>query len=425
VGDYDNDGFPDIYISGYGTAVLLHNDGGRWFSDVTGAAGIKPQGWGTSAAFADIDGDGKLDLYVGNYVKFGPAAQQYCKTNGVDTSCPPETYDGEPGRLYRNLGGGHFANVTGKWGLNASKGKTLGVAFADFDHSGRQSLALANDEVPGELFLNMGTTFKNIGPSSGIAFSNVGQPQAGMGEDWGDYDGDGRLDLTVMTFATELKPIYHNEGNRFFADASSQLGLSSIMVPYVAFGCKWLDADNDGWLYLLITNGHTSDNIADTRQSYTYREPTLCLKNEQGLHFRRIQQPDLDRPIVGRGLAIGDYDNDGRMDALVADGEGEVILLHNETPMAGHWLTLRLVGHANRGAYGADVTVETGTRKLFRHCHADGSYLSSSDPRVHFGLGSETLAKKVTIRWPGGLIQSTGNVKADRILTVEESKALK
>ena len=423
VGDYDNDGYPDIYITGYQTGILLHNVGGKRFVDVTRTSGILPSSWGTSAAFTDIEGDGKLDLYVGNYVRFDASSQQYCQTNGVETSCPPGIYDGVPGRLYHNLGKGHFADVTKLWGMQSSRGKTLGVAFADIDHSGRQSLALANDEVPGELYQNRGTSFANIGAASGIAYSNVGQPQAGMGQDWGDYDGDGRLDLAVMTFSSELKPIYHNGGNRLFTDDSIQLGLSNVVIPYVAFGVKWLDADNDGWLDLLITNGHTADNIAETGQGYTYRQPTLLLKNQLGTHFVRVPQPDLDRPLVGRGLATGDYDNDGRVDALVVDSEGEVLLLHNETPKAGHWLLLRLIGHrGNRDGYGAEVTLETTQRKLFRHCHADGSFLSSSDPRLHFGLGTENRVRKITIRWPGGNIQTLSDVAADHILTVEEGK---
>ena len=423
VGDYDNDGYPDIYISGYQAGVLLHNVGGKRFEDVTAASGIPPQPWGTSAAFADVDGDGKLDLYVGNYVRFDSGSKQYCLTNGVKTSCPPGTYDGVPGRLYRNLGGGHFADVTAKWGLQSSPGKTLGVAFADFDRSGRQSLALANDEVPGCLFLNMGGSFKDIGPSAGTAYSSVGQPHAGMGEDWGDYDADGRLDLTVMTFSTELKPVFHNEDRHFFVDESSQLGLTGVLSPYVAFGVKWIDASNDGWLDLLIANGHTSDNIADTGQGYTYREPTIFLKNQAGKRFVPIAQADLDVPIVGRGLAIGDYDNDGKVDALVVDSEGKPILLHNTTKNAGHWLMLRLIGRkGNRDGYGAEITLETAKRKILRHCHADGSYLSSSDPRVHFGLGDENLVRRLTIRWPGGGVQTLENIVPDRILTLEEGR---
>lgn len=421
VGDYDNDGYPDVYISGYQTTLLLHNLGGRRFEDVTGAAGLQPQSWGTSAAFADVDGDGKLDLYVGNYVHFDSSSQQLCKTNGIDSSCPPGIYDGVAGRLYRNLGGGRFADATREWGLQNSPGKTLGVAFADFDGSGKQSLALANDEVPGALYQNKGGAFANIGATAGIAYSSVGQPHAGMGQDWGDYDNDGKLDLTVMTFASELKPVYHNAGNRLFIDASSQLGLSNVTIPYVAFGVKWLDADNDGWLDIMMTNGHTADNIAETGQAYTYREPTLFLKNEAGSRFNRVSLPDLDKPIVGRGLAAGDYDNDGRIDALVVDSEGEVLLLHNETPPKGRWLTLRLIGTTgNRDGYGATVTLETATRKLTRHCHADGSYLSSSDPRVHFGLGAETVAKKITVRWSNGKTQTLENVTSNKIVVVKE-----
>ena len=426
VGDYDNDGYSDLVITGYKTGLLLHSVGGQRFKDVTRTTGIQPQSWGTSSAFGDIDGDGKLDLYIGNYVRFDSSSQQYCKTNGVNTSCPPGIYDGVAGRLYHNLGGGHFADVTREWGLQASLGKTLGVAFADFDRSGKQSLVLANDEVPGELYLNKGRAFTNIGAASGIAYSNVGQAQAGMGQDWGDYDNDGRLDLAVMTFTSELKPIYRNEGSRLFTDNSNQLGLSNTTIPYVAFGVKWLDADNDGWLDLMITNGHTSDNIADTGQAYTYREPTLFLKSEKGTRFNRISLPDLDRPIVGRGLAIGDYDNDGRMDALIVDSEGEVVLLHNETQKAGHWLTLRLIGTVgNRDGYGAEVVVETANRKIVRYCHADGSYLSSSDPRVHFGLGGDAEARKITIRWTNGRTQILDNVKADRIFTVKEGDTSK
>lgn len=424
VGDYDNDGYPDIYITGYHAGVLLHNVAGKKYEDVTLKSGIVPQPWSTSAAFADVDGDGKLDLYVGNYVQFNSTSPQYCQTNGVATSCPPGTYDGVPGRLYRNLGNGRFSDVTSAWGLGSSAGKTLGAAFADLDSSGRQSLALANDEVPGELYLNQGTKFKNIGAAAGTAYSNVGQPHAGMGEDWGDYDGDGLIDLTVMTFSTELKPIFHNDGHLFFTDNSSQLGLTGVLSPYVAFGVKWIDVDNDGWLDLLITNGHTADNIEATGQPYAYRQPTLLLKNDAGRSFKRISQPDLDTPIVGRGLAVGDYDNDGRVDALVVNSEGEVVVLHNDTPKAGHWLMLRLVGKkGNRDGYGAEITLETAKRRLFRHCHADGSYLSSSDPRVHFGLGEETAIRKITIRWPGGRVQTLENLVADHILTVEEGTA--
>jgi hypothetical protein len=192
-------------------------------------------------------------------------------------------------------------------------------------------------------------------------------------------------------------------------------------VPYVAFGVKWLDADNDGWLDFMITNGHTADNIAETGQGATFRQPTLFYSNQHGSRFERVNLPALDSPIVGRGLATGDYDNDGRVDAVVADSDGKAILLHNETPSAGHWLSLRLIGKTgNRDAYGAALTVDIPSQSLFRHVHADGSYLSSSDSRVHFGLGTATKADRITIRWPGGAVQTLRNVSADRIVTIAE-----
>lgn len=421
VGDFDNDGFPDLYLSGYREGRLLHNESGKRFRDITAQSGISPQSWGTSAAFADIDGDGLLDLFVGGYAKFDSASTQLCLTGGVKTSCPPGTYDGESGRLYKNLGGGRFKEVTQAWLGKSSIQKTLGVAFADFDDSGRPSLALANDEVPGDLCLNLGTSFKSVGAASGVAYSAGGQPHAGMGQDWGDYDNDGRLDLAVMTFSTEIKPIYHNDGSCLFTDQSPQLGITRATTPYVAFGVKWLDADNDGWLDLMMTNGHTSDNIAETGQGLAFKQPTLLFRNSAGTRFDQVDAPSLDLPIVGRGLAIGDYDNDGRVDVLISDADGAVRLLHNETPNAGHWLTLKLIGRKGcRDATGAIITLKTTTQTLTRYAHSDGSYLSSSDPRVHFGLGKETKATQISIKWRKGAVQTLTNVTADRILTIEE-----
>jgi len=425
VGDYDNDGFDDLYISGYRSGLLLHNEGGKHFRDVTRGSGIPTQSWGTSAAFADINGDGKLDLFIGNYVLFDSLSQQLCKTYGVDTSCPPGVYDGVPGKMYLNNGNSHFTDVSRKWGLDVTKGKTLGVAFADFDGSGHQSLVLANDEVPGELFLNHGGRFENIGAIAGIAYSTVGQPQAGMGQDWGDFDNDSQLDLAVMTFSTEAKPIYRNEGGQFFTDNSNQLGVSNFVIPYVAFGTKWLDADNDGWLDLMMSNGHTSDNIAATGQGFSFRQPTLFFQNRDGKRFQPVSMPSLDRHIVGRGLATGDFDNDGRVDAVLVDNEGTPLLLHNETTGVGHFLSIRLIGKkSNRNGYGAVITIETRSGKRTRHCHADGSYLSSSDARVHFGLGSTTIVDRISIRWSDGVLQSFQNIPTDRLVTITEGEAL-
>ena len=381
VGDFAGDGHPGIFLYGYGIATLLRCHNGTSFEDITPESGITSPSWGSSASFADIDGDGVLDLYVGSYVAFDSTSPQTCPVNGVQTGCPPGTYSGVAGKLYRGLKNGHFRDVTASWGFSNASGKTLGAAFADFNGSGKQSLALANDEVPGELWLNRGGRFENVGPRAGTAFSSVGQPHAGMGQDWGDYDGDGKLDLCVMTFATELKPVFHNDGSELFTDHSAQLGLADAMNPYVAFGCKWLDANNNGWLDLLA----------------------------------------LDRPIVGRGLAIGDYDNDGKVDALIVDNEGKPILLHNETPSAGNWVQFALRGtKSNPDGYGALITLTAAGRKLVRHCHADGSYMSSSDSRVHFGLSGANTVDSVEITWPDGHTDSFKNLPVNKIYHVTE-----
>ena len=427
VGDYDNDGFVDVYLSAYRGGALLRNEAGKAFRDVTRRAGIRPQPWGTSCAWGDIDGDGRLDLYVGNYVQFGPSTRpRLCRSNGIETGCGPDAYKPERGVLYRNQGGGLFRDVTRAWGADRTAGKTLGVAFVDYDGSGRQSLAVANDGQPGDLFRNRGGRFENAGTASGTAYDRSGNAHAGMGVDWGDYDNDGLFDLTVMTFRQEAKCVYRNDGGAF-VEMSPRLGLNSTL-PYVAFGVRWLDYDNDGWLDLMITNGHVLDNVADINQGATYRQPTQLFRNTGGSSFEEASarlDPKARRPIVGRGLATGDYDNDGRVDALAVDSEGTPLLLHNESGGDGHGLSLRLIATtSNRDGLGALVTVEAGGRKLVRHCHTDGSYLSSSDKRVHIGLGTATQADRVTVRWPSGRTDTLRMVPADQVLTLREGSGV-
>ena len=422
VADSDNDGYSDIYLSGYKTGQLLHNNHGTNFTNVSARSRIPTQTYGTSSAWADIDGDGKVDLYVGNYVTFNATSLQLCKRGKVMTSCPPGVYKGVPGRLYHNLGQHVFQDVTVDWKANAVPGKTLGAAFAPLSPKTMfPSLALANDEVPGELFLNTGKVFQSAGQTSGIAFSSVGTPQAGMGLDWGDFDNDGRFDLTVMTFSTETKPIYHNDGNGLYTDFAARLGAAHHEVPLVAFGVKWLDIDNDGWLDLLMTNGHTADNIAETGSGETYRQNSVLLRNQKGQQFQRLHSPSLDTSIVGRGLATGDYDNDGRVDALIVDNVGKPLLLQNTNGQTGHWIGLKLVGmKSNKDGYGAVITLQAGDQTLTRHCHSDGSFLSSSDPRVHFGLGNAQSVTSCTVRWPSGMVQRVKITKVDQYITVVE-----
>ena len=425
VGDYDNDGFEDVYISGYRTGLLLHNEGGRRFTDVTARAGLKSQPWGTACAFAEVvPGSGRLDLFVGNYLQFDPARdKRLCAVNGHFTSCGPLDFAPVLGVLYRNSGGGKFRDVSDVW-HPSTWGKTLGAAFADYDGSGRQGLALANDERLGELHQNTGTTFEEVGRSHGESIDGAYHIHAGMGLDWGDYDNDGKMDQAVTTYQGERKSIYHNEGNGFFKEKSDRLEMINTTIPYVAFGVKWLDYDNSGYLGLMIANGHVEDNAAQVDPSTTYRQPTQLFRNLHGKRFADISTsagPDLQRPIVGRGLAIGDFDNDGRVDALVVDSEGAPLLLHNESAPVGHWLSFKLVGtRSNRDGIGALVIVTAGGLTQTRLCHTDGSYLSASDVRVHVGLGKAAVAQAVTVRWPSGHTDVWHHLNTDRSLTLRE-----
>ena len=445
VGDYDNDGFADIYISGYRTALLLHNEAtpnangtpsARRFRDVTAASGLKPQPWGTSAAWAEtVPGSGRLDLFVANYAHFGPEADipQLCEFNGIKSSCGPRYYHPLKGVLYRNLGGGKFADVSAARGIGATNGRGLGVAFADLEGAGRPSLVIVNDEMEGDLLHPDAAAlpkYANVGASSGVSVDRDGNNHGGMGVDWGDFDNDGQLDLFVTTFQNEPKSLYRNEGKGLFSDISFVSGLGAATAPNVSFGCKFLDYDNDGWLDIVIASGHVQDNIQEIDTSTRYRQPLRLFRNRGSVdpHFDEVSGgagSAFQKPIVGRGLATGDYDNDGRMDVLAVDSEGAPLLLHNETQPTGHWFGVRLIGApSNRDGYGAFVTAKCGGRTLTRHCHADGSYLSSSDPRVHFGIGTATKIDSLTIRWPDRHKDILHDLASDCYLTIREGQHL-
>jgi enediyne biosynthesis protein E4 len=456
VGDFDNDGDSDLYISGWRTGLLLRNEGTEGergkakgespvpntehqtpdtnhqppsFRDVTLEMGLDPQPWGSSCGFADLDNDGWLDLYITNYVTFGPEVEpKLCEFKGIQTGCGPVNYDPEFGVLYHNEGGKKFADVT-KRQMKGAHGKALGIAFADFDRSGRVSFVLANDLMPADMFVNQGKgRFKNEGEETGISLDESGETYAGMGVDWGDYDNDGQPDFYISNFRNEIKRLYRNTGYGSFEIDTVQAGVNEPTLPFVGWGCKFFDADNDGWLDLLLANGHVQDNIQRLERT-TYRQPTLFLHNQGGsrpIFKNATKSSGLTAlpTIVGRGLAVGDYDNDGRVDALVVDSEGRPLLLHNETPLSENsWVGFRLIGALpnNRDAYGAKIRVVSGAQKLSRQCQPGGSYLSSSDPRVHFGL-TYGLLDGVTITWPDGTTQSWTDLPPGRYYTVKQGQ---
>ncbi|MDX1931759.1 MAG: CRTAC1 family protein [Capsulimonadales bacterium] len=425
VGDYDNDGFDDLYLSAYRGGRLLHNEKGARFADVTRSAGIPAQPWGSACTFGDVDNDGRLDLFVGNYVDFGPKTVQLCNVKDFKTSCSPTVYKAHRGVLFRNLGGGRFADISRTMKMEASTGKVLGAIFLDTDGQGRQSLMLPNDEVPSDLMYNTGKDFRNIGELSGVGFTENGKPYGGMGVDRGDIDGDGRPDIVIGTFTLENKLVLMNEGSNLFTDRSDSYGVASVGRLFLTFGTKLFDFDNDSDLDLMMVNGYIADNVEQYEPTRTYREPTLLFRNEDGQRFEDISKRSgkaLTRPIVGRALAISDYDNDGRQDALVVDGEGSPLLLHNETPNVGNYLSLKLTGKSKtRNAYGARVIADIAGKKRTYWCYADGSYLASNDPRVHIGLGSATSVR-ITIVWPGGRTESFVTDEINRTLSVTEGQ---
>jgi hypothetical protein len=407
--DLDGDGQSELLLTGHRVLRLYRSDGGR-FVDVTSQSGFRSDLWSTSAAFADFDNDGDLDLYVGAYVRFGPASRKYCpigldpKGGVVTGPCGPEPYDAERGRLYESRGG-RFRDVTGPAGLSGATGKTLGVAVGDYDGDGLIDLYLANDRVPGDLFHNVGgLRFRSEGLASGTAYNRDGRVQGGMGVDWGDYDGDGDLDLFVATYQGEPKSLYRNDGTGLFQDASFAAGLAPAQ-PYVGFGTRFFDADNDGYLDLLIANGHVLGPAERVDPSLSFAQPLQFFRGLPGgrLDLSPGAGPPFLQKIVGRAAAFGDLDDDGRCDVVIANIEGEPVLLRNETEPAGHWLRVRLRGGAgNRLGIGARVTVKTAQGSQLREVTTASSYLSASDPRLHFGLGEATAVEGVTVRWPGG-----------------------
>ncbi len=428
-GDFDGDGRIDLYTSGYGCSALYRNLGAMRFQDVTAEAGVgvrpasdkqSPE-WRTSAAFVDVDHDGRLDLYVLRYVTFGPHTPQLCTRGEVMIACDPQTYDPQRGTLYHNVDGKKFADETALRGMAEASGNALGVACADYDNDGWTDIAVANDERPGDLFRNRGNGhFEQKGPESGTAFDAYGFVHAGMGIDWGDYDRDGRIDLFITTYENEVKNLYRNLGIGIFADMSLRTGISKPLHPWISWGIRFLDYDNDGWLDLMVTSGHVQDQAKKVKPQTDYPQPLVLFHNEKGQTFKDVSAqagPSFQKPMVGRALCTGDIDNDGGVDVVVANAEGQPLLLRNVTPKRGHWLAVRLQATgSNRHGMGSRITLETNQGKSIRDVHTSGSVFCANDARAHFGLGREEKVQGIVVRWHDGMTERFTPSSVDQTL---------
>jgi len=424
IGDYDNDGYEDIFVTGYGGNKLYHNNGDGTFTDVTEKAGVGGSGWSTSAAWIDLDGDGLLDLVVLRYLKwdFGDV---YCGPHkeGLRDYCHPDIFQPVAPLVYHNDGNGHFTEVSQKIGLS-KPGKSLGISFADYDRDGHPDIFIANDSMEEFLYHNRGDgTFEETGLMAGVAVDGNGQTYAGMGTDFADYNNDGLPDLIVDDLANQQYALYKNNGDGSFSYASFSTGLAALTLKHSGWGLRFVDYDNDGWKDLLIAQGHDLETIQINYPDLRYREPMFLARNTR-TGFVDVSQESgeiFHQAWVGRGLATGDIDNDGRIDAVVTTNDGPAYVLRNETPTHNHWLILKLVGHkSNRDAIGAEVKITTAKGIQLATVTTAGSYLSSSDKRVHFGLGTEPAVPTIEIRWPSGITQTLKNIAADQILQVDE-----
>jgi enediyne biosynthesis protein E4 len=428
--DYDNDGRVDVYLTGVGGNRLFHNDGAR-FTDVTAKAGVASGAFSTSAAFFDYDRDGVLDLLVANYVEWTLGTDLYCTLDGKTKSyCTPESYKGQSATLYRGRGDGTFEDATKKAGLQNPASKALGISLLDFDSDGWLDLFLANDTQPNKLYRNGGDgTFKDVGMTAGVAFGETGVARAGMGTDAGDYDGSGRPSLVIGNFSTEMMALYHNEGNGLFVDEAPAGAIGKTSSLSLTFSCFFFDYDLDGLLDVFAVNGHVSDDIEKVQPKIKYAQPPHLFRNLGGKRFDAVTAAagaPLSVPIVGRGAAYGDYDNDGDLDLVVTANNGPARLLRNEGGNRNQWLRVKTVGaRANRDGIGARVTVTTPDgKKQWALVKTGSSYASQSELVLTFGLGGAARASKVEVIWPGGATETVSDVAAGRTVTIAQGKGL-
>ena len=430
-GDVDNDGRIDLYITNYGPNVLYRNGGNGVFTDVTRAAGVGLAGWSTSCAFLDIDGDGDLDLFVTNYLDAPKTNNRFCgdPQRRIRVYCHPLVYPAVANVLYRNDGKGAFTDVSAETGLNKYLGNGLGVAVGDYDDDGRPDVFVANDSVPNFLFHNEGGgRFSEIGLLAGVAVARDGKPRAGMGTEFADYNGDGRLDLVVTNHEFETTSLFRNDGGSSFVDTTLDAGISSATLPFVGFGVGFFDFDNDADLDLSIVNGHVIDNTALFRAGSTHAQRKLLFLNTNGRRFAEISQQSgsgFAKDGVGRTLIGGDIDNDGDIDLVVTNNGGAAEILRNTGGNARNAIEIRVVGtRSNRDGLGARLTITAGGRTQVREIKSGSSYLGQNDLRAHVGLGEATRVDRIDVRWPAGHTESIRDVAANQIVTVTEGKGI-
>ena len=423
--DYDNDGWADLYVTGIGGNRLYHNTGKEGLTDVTPHAGVAAGMWSSSCGFGDVDNDGDVDLLVTRYVDFSPENNKYCRFDKLTAYCHPNVYSPLHNILYRNNGDGTFTDNSRESGIGAVTGNGLGVVFGDYDNDGWTDIYVANDSSPSFLFHNKGAgVFEEVGLRAGVAVGTNGKPLAGMGTDMGDIDGDGLLDIFVTNLSEQTHSLYRNLGKGLFDNITFPSGVGKATLPFVGFGTAFFDYDNDMDLDLAVANGDVIDNIDDLRDQRSYKQLNLLLQNDGSGKFREVgpgSGPGFALKKASRALAVGDIDNDGDLDLLIANVGDTADLLRNDGGNRQNSLLVRTVGSkSNRDGIGARLRLTIGKRVLLRYVKAGSSYLAQNDLRVHFGLGNAPRADRLEILWPSGVVDVLLNIDANQVVTVRE-----